>query len=64
MFIKCSTCFEQHNAHHQELKTVIAASSFMPAFLMSEWELAEASSHSAMTKAGIKLEAAITVLSS
>jgi hypothetical protein len=27
-FINCSTCFERHTAHHQELKTVIAASAF------------------------------------
>jgi hypothetical protein len=26
MFINSSTCFERHTAHHQELKTVIAAS--------------------------------------
>ena len=25
-FIKGSTCFERHTAHHQELKTVFAAS--------------------------------------
>jgi hypothetical protein len=28
MFLHCSTCFERHTAHHQELKTVIAASGF------------------------------------
>jgi len=38
MLLNCSTCFERHTAHHQELKTV-----------MTEWEL---SSHSAMTPAG------------
>jgi len=26
MFLNCSTCFGRHTAHHQELKTVIAAS--------------------------------------
>jgi len=25
-FFKCSTCFELHTAHHQELQTVFAAS--------------------------------------
>jgi hypothetical protein len=28
MFYNCSTCFGRHTAHHQELKTVIAASGF------------------------------------
>jgi len=28
MFLNYSTCFERHTAHHQELKTVIAASGF------------------------------------
>jgi hypothetical protein len=28
MFLNCSTCFGRHTAHHQELKTVIAASGF------------------------------------
>jgi len=28
MFLNCSTCFEQHTAHHQELKTLIGASGF------------------------------------
>jgi hypothetical protein len=28
MFIKCSTYFERHTAHHQELKTIITASGF------------------------------------
>ena len=26
--VNCSTCFERHTAHHQELKTAIAASVF------------------------------------
>jgi hypothetical protein len=28
MFLNCSTCFERHTVHHQELKNVIAASGF------------------------------------
>jgi len=28
MFLNCSTCFERQTTHHQELKTVIAASGF------------------------------------
>jgi len=55
--------------HHQELLNCNYSFRFysrlsLPTAVMAEWELAEASSHSAMTVAGIKLEAAITVLSS
>ena len=32
MFVNCSTCFERHTAHHQELKTVIVASGFTYVF--------------------------------
>jgi hypothetical protein len=32
MFLNCSTCFGRHTAHHQELKIVIAASSFTYVF--------------------------------
>jgi len=33
MFLNCSTCFGRHTAHHQELKTVIAASGFTYGFV-------------------------------
>jgi hypothetical protein len=32
MFLNRSTCFGQHTAHHQELKTVIAATCFTYVF--------------------------------
>jgi len=32
MFLKCSTCFVQHNAHHQKLKTAIADFGFTYVF--------------------------------
>ena len=36
MFLNCSTCFGRHNTHHQELKTVIAASGFYIRFCLTE----------------------------
>ena len=44
MFIKCSTCFEQHTAHHQELKNCncslwLYIRLWLPAAVKDEWEL-------------------------
>ena len=37
MFIRSSTCFGRHTAHHQELKTALAASGF--AYVKGCWTL-------------------------
>jgi hypothetical protein len=44
MFLNCSTCFERHTAHHQELKNCNYSLSFytrlwLPVAVMAEWEL-------------------------
>jgi len=54
MFLNCSTCFERHTLHHQELKNCNCSLWFyirlwLPAAVMAEWEL---SSHSAIATAG------------
>jgi hypothetical protein len=59
MFINCSTCFELHTAHHQELKNCNCSLWFykrlwLPATVKAEWELRYHSS-------SVKSEAAITV---
>jgi hypothetical protein len=43
MFLNCSTCFERHTAHHQELKNCNYSIWFyirlwLPAAVMAEWE--------------------------
>jgi hypothetical protein len=55
MFLNCSTYFERHTAHHQELKTVIAAAGF--SYVL--WLPAAAGNHKTYEKPA----AAITVLS-
>jgi hypothetical protein len=73
MFLNCSTCFGQHPAHHQELKTAIAASGFT--YVFGCWQLRWLSHHiSREPKTYVKQEdgksysgeiiATITVLSS
>jgi len=52
-FLNCSTCFERHSPHHQELKNCncslwIYIRLWLPAAVIAEWER---SSHSAMTAA-------------
>ena len=47
MFLNCSTCFERHTAHHQELKNCNCSLWFyirfwLPAVAMAEWELLNA----------------------
>ena len=44
MFIKCSTCFERHTTHHQELRNCNCSLWFyirlwLPAAVKVEWEL-------------------------
>ena len=53
----CSTCFERHIAHHQELKTISAAAGFY----IRLWLPAAVVAHSAMTQTYLKPEAADTV---
>jgi len=43
MFLNCSTCFERHTAHHQELKNCNCSLWFyirlwLPSDVMAEWE--------------------------
>ena len=62
MFLNCSTCFGRLTAHHQELKTVIAASGFTYVFgcrLPPRW-LSHRSGNR-QPKTYVKPEAAITV---
>jgi hypothetical protein len=56
MFIKCSTCFERHKAHHQELKNCNCS----PLFYTRLWLPASDSSQQPQTY--VKPGAAITVL--
>jgi len=44
MLLNCSTCFERHTAHHQELKTVIAVSGFT--YVCGCWQLSWLSGNS------------------
>ena len=60
MFLNCSTCFGRHTAHHQELKTVIAASGFTYVFgCRPQWWLSHRRGQKPKTY--VKPEAAITV---
>jgi len=62
MFLNCSTCFWRHTAHHQEPKTVTAASGFTNGFgcrLPLRW-LGHRSGNR-QPKPFVKPEAAITV---
>jgi len=60
MFLNCSKCFGRHTAHHQELKTLIAASGFTYVFGCRplRW-LSHCSGR--QPKTYVKPEAAITV---
>jgi hypothetical protein len=62
MFLNCSTCFGRHIVHHQELKTVIAASGFTHVFgcrLPLRWHSHRSGNR--QPKTYVKPEAAITV---
>jgi hypothetical protein len=63
MFLNGSTCFGRHTAHHQELKTVIAASGFT--YVFGGRKLRWLSHRSGQQpKTYVKPEAEITVFSS
>ena len=63
MFLNCSTCFRRHPAHHQELRTAIAASGFTYVFGCRPLRWLSHSS-GRQPKTYVKPETAITVLSS
>ena len=60
VFLNCSTCFEQHAAHHQELKNCNCSLWFYIRFWLLASAMAQPSQRPA-TKAYVKPEAAITV---
>jgi len=62
MFINCSTCFERHTAHHQELKNCNLSLWFYIRFWLPVAALmAEPSQRQTATKNVFNPEAAITV---
>ena len=65
MFLNWSTCFGRHTAHHQELKTVIAASGFTHVFgFRLPLRCLSYRSGNRQPKTYVKPESALTVLSS